>query len=50
MLSPDYIHQLSLMARQMAKKADKDPQYNDAADTLYVACVKLGVPNNLLPR
>lgn len=49
-LSPDYIHQLSLMARQMAKKAEKDPKFNDAADTLYVACVRLNVPKNLLPR
>lgn len=49
-LSPDYMHQLSLMAHQMSQKAKHDPKYKDAARTLHSAYIKLGDPKNRLPR
>jgi hypothetical protein len=40
---------LALLARQVARAAKRNKALNDAADTLYVACVQLGVPKEQLP-
>lgn len=49
-MTDNQMHRLSRLAREVAKQAKHDPTQNDAADTLYVVCVKLGVPENLLPK
>ncbi len=41
---------LALLARQVARAARRNPGLNDAADTLFVACVQMGVPSHLLPQ
>lgn len=41
---------LALLARQVAKTAKRNPELNDIADALYVACVQCGVPKGLLPQ
>jgi hypothetical protein len=43
-------NQLALLARQVAKAANKNPHLNDAADVLFVACLKLDVPGDQLPQ
>lgn len=42
-------YKISLLSREAAKAARFNPDLNDAADALYVLCVKLEVPEILLP-
>ncbi len=49
-MKQDFLWTLGLLARQLAKAADRDPSLNDLADHVFVCATQAGVPFHLLPK